>query len=62
MFRVTLQGRCTAVHCTDIPTDNSGKGYLIDFPGDVIRLHEKHNFNFIARQVQTSEERRICSF
>ncbi|NCB27572.1 MAG: site-specific DNA-methyltransferase, partial [Bacteroidia bacterium] len=39
--RLTLPGRCSAVHCTDVPTGNSGKeDYLIDFPGDIIRLHE----------------------
>jgi len=47
--RLTLPGRCTAVHCTDIPSSNSGKDYLIDFPGDIIRLHEKHDFKMIAR-------------
>jgi DNA modification methylase len=48
--RVTLPGRCTAVHCTDIPSGNSGKDdWLIDFPGDIIRLHESHGFRMIAR-------------
>jgi DNA modification methylase len=48
--RLTLPGRITAVHCTDIPSSNSGKDdWLIDFPGDIIRAHEKHNFRMIAR-------------
>ncbi len=47
--RLTLPGRVTAVHCTDVPSGNSGKDYLIDFPGDIIRLHEKNGFHFIAR-------------
>lgn len=48
--RLTLPGRITGVHCTDIPSSNSGKyDYLIDFPGDIIRLHEKCGFNMIAR-------------
>ena len=47
--RVTMPGRITAVHCTDVPSGNSGKDYLIDFPGDIIRLHEKCGFHFIAR-------------
>lgn len=47
--RVTMPGRITAIHCTDIPSSNSGKDYLTDFPGDIIRLHEKHGFHFIAR-------------
>lgn len=47
--RLTLPGRMTAVHCTDIPSGNSGRDYLIDFPGDVIRLHESEGWRFIAR-------------
>ena len=47
--RLTIPGRMTAVHCTDIPSGNSGTDYLIDFSGDIIRLHEKHGFKFIAR-------------
>ena len=47
--RLTLPGRLTAVHCTDIPSSNSGKDYLIDFPGDIIRLHERHGFRMVSR-------------
>lgn len=48
--RLTLTGRITAVHCTDIPSGNTGKtDYLTDLPGDIIRLHEKHGFRMIAR-------------
>lgn len=47
--RLTLPGRMTAVHCMDVPSGNSGTDYLIDFPGDIIRLHEKEGFRFIAR-------------
>jgi hypothetical protein len=58
--RITQPGRITAVHCMDIPGSgngptarmgcgaNAGTG-LIDFPGDIIRLHEKHGFMFAAR-------------
>jgi len=49
IFRITMPGRMTAVHCMDIPSGNSGTDYLIDFPGDIIRLHEKRGFNYIAR-------------
>ncbi len=49
LFRITLPGRMTAVHCMDIPSGNSGCDYLRDFPGDIIRLHEKEGWNFIAR-------------
>jgi len=49
LARVTMPGRITAVHCTDIPSGNSGQDHLIDFPGDVIRLHEREGWHFIAR-------------
>lgn len=49
LFRITMPGRMTAVHCMDVPSGNSGTDYLIDFPGDIIRLHEKEGFRFIAR-------------
>jgi len=47
--RITIPGRFTAVHCTDVPSGNSGNDHLIDFPGDIIRLHAKHSFYFVAR-------------
>lgn len=49
LYRLTLPGRITAVHCTDIPTSNTGDDYLIDFPGDIIKLHKECGFKFIAR-------------
>jgi DNA modification methylase len=49
LARTTLPGRITAVHSTDIPSGNTGDDYLIDFPGDIIKLHEKEGFHFIAR-------------
>ncbi len=49
LFRLTLPGRMTCVHCMDVPSGNSGTDYLVDFPGDIIRLHEKIGFRYIAR-------------
>ena len=49
LHRLTKPGRLTAVHCTDIPASNSGTDHLIDFPGDVIRLHDAHGWKFAAR-------------
>lgn len=49
LARITKPGRMTAVHCMDVPSGNSGTDHLIDFPGDIIRHHEKHGFNYIAR-------------
>lgn len=48
--RITMPGRMTAVHCMDIPSGNTGTNdHLIDFPGDIIRLHERLGFRYIAR-------------
>ncbi len=49
LFRLTMPGRMTAVHCADIPSGNTGNDHMIDFPGDIIRLHERHGFRYIAR-------------
>jgi len=49
LFRLTRRGRMTAVHCMDVPSGNTGRDYLIDFPGDIIRLHEKIGFRYVAR-------------
>jgi DNA modification methylase len=47
--RVTTPGRVTCVHCMDIPTGNTGRDTLMDFPGDIIRLHRDHGFDYVAR-------------
>lgn len=49
LYRLTLPGRITAVHCMDVPSGNSGCDHLVDFPGDIIRLHESIGFNYMAR-------------
>jgi len=49
LFNLTLPGRISAVHCMDVPSGNTGKDYLVDFPGDIIRLHKKLGFEYIAR-------------
>ena len=51
LARITKPGRCTAVHCCDVPSGNSGSDHLYDFPGDIIRLHEKLGFEMIARHM-----------
>jgi DNA modification methylase len=50
-YRITKKGRISAVHCADIPSGNTGKDYLVDFPGDVIKLHETCGFDFIGRHI-----------
>ena len=60
LHRLTKPGRITAVHCMDIPGKGNGEtarmgcganvgAGLIDFPGDIIRLHEKCGWQFAAR-------------
>ena len=50
IHRLTMPGRMTAVHCMDIPTSNSGRNdALLDFPGDLIRLHRDLGFQYVAR-------------
>jgi len=47
--RITMAGRMSLVHCMDVPSGNTGKDCLTDFPGDIIRLHEKCGFRYTAR-------------
>lgn len=49
IHRLTMPGRMTCVHCMDVPSGNSGRDHMIDFPGDIIRLHERIGFHYIAR-------------
>ncbi len=49
LYRLTHPGRMTAVHCMDIPSGNCGLDHKTDFPGDIIRLHEKEGWRYIAR-------------
>lgn len=50
LYRLTMPGRITAVHCMDTPQSNTGRGdALMDFPGDIIRLHAKCGFDYAAR-------------
>lgn len=51
VHRVMMPGRITAVHAMDVPKSNSGHGDgYIDFPGDIIRLHERIGFEFRGRR------------
>lgn len=47
--RLTMPGRMTCVHCMDVPSGNCGTDHLLDFPGDIIRLHDRIGFKYIAR-------------
>lgn len=48
--RATMPGRISAVHCMDVPRAGANKGGgLMDFPGDIIRLHERLGFQYCCR-------------
>ena len=49
--RITMPGRVTAVHCMDVPRSNSGSDSYIDFPGDIIRLHEANGWYYTGRRM-----------
>ncbi len=51
LLRLTKPGRLTAVHAAPIPSGNSGRDSLFDFPGDIIRLHEELGWDWIGRHV-----------
>lgn len=51
LARLTVPGRMTAVHCMDIPRSNNGTDSYIDFPGDIIKLHEAHGFRYAGRHM-----------
>lgn len=44
--RVTKPGRISAVHCTDV-FDNAC--FLWDFPHEIIKIHDRHGFNYRNR-------------
>lgn len=56
MARVTMPGRISAVHLMDVTTGDS----LRDFPGDVIRLHEKHGFLYHDRHAIWKEPLKVA--
>lgn len=51
LARITMPGRNTCVHCMDVPRSNSGTDSYVDFPGDIIRLHEREGWLFTGRRV-----------
>jgi len=56
IYRLTLPGRMTCVHCMDVPSGNSGCDYYCDFPGDIIRLHEKCGFRMASPRITIWKE------
>ena len=58
LARITKPGRMTCVHCMDVPK-GTDKGY-IDFPGDIIRQHERMGFVYWARYAIWKEPLRVA--
>jgi len=54
--RLLKPGRITAVHCMDIPTQAG----LIDFPGDIIKLHKENGFIYWDRKNIWKEPLRVA--
>lgn len=50
-YRVTVPGRLSAVHAAPVPSGNTGKDAMLDFPGDVIRMHTDRGWLWVARHV-----------
>lgn len=53
LARVMRPGRNCVVHCMDVPAMKERDGYigLKDFPGDLIRLFERHGFIYHSRHL-----------
>lgn len=49
IVRATMPGRISAVHCMDVPKQGSNICGYTDFPGDIIRLHEKLGMEYLPR-------------
>lgn len=49
IHRAMLPGRICAVHCMDVPKDGANICGYSDFPGDLIKLHEKMGFDYTPR-------------
>lgn len=50
-FRITRNGRLTAIHCKDLPKykNRDGAGGLVDFAGMIIKAHEECGFTYHSR-------------
>ena len=51
LHRVIKPGRTIAVHASLVPSGNTGVDSFTDFPGDVIRAHQKRKWDLIGRHV-----------
>jgi hypothetical protein len=51
LYRVTIPGRLTAVHCKDLPAykGRDGAAGLKDFPGKIVAAHERCGWQYHSR-------------
>jgi DNA modification methylase len=56
LYRVTMPGRMTVVHCMDVPSGNTGCDHYADFPGHIIKLHEKCGFLMASPRITIWKE------
>jgi DNA modification methylase len=51
LYRVTVPGRISAVHCKDLPMylNRDGAAGLVDFPGKIIAAHEAAGWTYHSR-------------
>lgn len=57
LYRITMPGRITAVHCMDVPNSNSGKSdSYTDFPSDIVRLHERLGWSMASPRITIWKE------
>lgn len=47
--RMTIPGRLSVVHCMDVPKQGANICGYTDFPGHIIRLHEKMGWDYLPR-------------
>lgn len=56
IYRITLPGRMTVVHCCDVPSGNTGTDHYADFPGEIIRAHERVGFHQASPRITVWKE------
>lgn len=56
LYRVTMPGRMSVVHCMDVPSGNTGCDSYTDFPGDIIRLHERCGWRMASPRITIWKE------
>lgn len=51
LHRITKPGRMSIVHCMDVPKSNTGTDSYIDFPGDIIRQHQRLGWDLASPRI-----------